>query len=1345
MATKVADLYADLSIRGDDFDRKLAAGKAALEGVSKAADDSGEKVKQSAVKSANAYQRVATEAEKAGKAAKDASQKAMDAAERERIVRARLADAVAKHGDASKAAVTAQQRLESAQREATRTAERAERAQDQLVIVQRRQERQAQQAASAMRDAAGAMREMDNATPDGSKVQGFFDSLGQAATRGTEVAAMRGGMFGSEFLGGASAKLASLGGKTGPIGAALVGVAALGLSAGALLAQSIAAGAEKEAAQDLIQAKLGVNEETAARIGDAAGKAYTNAFGESTAANMDAARAAIQAGLLTGEEGAPEIQKMIERLDTVSQIMGTDVPTLARAAGQAIRTGMVADGAEAMDLFTAAAQRGLDTSGDLLDTVTEYGTQFRKVGLNGQDALGLVAQAMQAGARDTDVAADAIKEFSIRVVDGSELTSTAFSDLGLDAEDMAARFAQGGTTARDAFDQVLDTIRGIEDPVKRSQVAVSLFGTQAEDLGGALGAMDLSNARQELGDTAGAADEAAKVIGGNAKASWETLTRTVESSVGGVQQAMAEAFGPTAADMASKILENKQDIIIFFTDVVSAALTFGEGMAQAAVAGLHAWGLFAEGLGALMSNIGSIIATGGTLLGNFISLIPGMEEKGESIRNAAGAIADMGAAFETSGATARTMADTIANDVIPGMSNMRDSVQATGDAARATATGVDILTQSVIAVPDEKTIIIKDNSPATIAALEALGLKVETLPNGEVKVTADTDEGEAIMQEFVSRPRVVDIRVRANFDADARALYFGGNPNVQGPVPITQAAGSVREAQTTNRPILWGEAGPEAYIPLSPERRSRSTALLGEVANRFGMNLVKMAEGGVLGSIQAIQQDVAPSLKLTSGVRNEPGSHHHTGNAGDFSNGTSNTAEMLAFANHMADNYRDQLAELIYHDPRFSGRQIKNGQFVADSFYAGAGDHTNHVHVAAKQALQRRAQLATSLESNMPGPRALAGVGGLSGSSSKQDIANAIVGEGRKRGYTDAEIKAILSTALQESDMSPGAAGGGGAWHGIFQQDSSYPGRDDPNENIKAFYDRLDQKRKSAPGGDIWKDIFWLQQAPGMSSAESAYSGGRQAYLSEIQSRQAEADALLAAAGPGTAGLSTQSSTSMATSSGMPSSVSINGVVQVEVTNWPAAMQGQERTPLYSANFRYFAAGGMHGPEVVRPGDYRVLGDSEGPESYIPHAARYRKRALGLWAETGRALGVPGFAAGGFGGYTKDTSDYMAPKSLYDLAALGVGAGFTAYNAIQPYVAMAQSGRIDLGNLSPIIDTGANDLPGIAGAVSEAVSAYLPQITQLLQAILQRTPVEVNVDVDSGTGAAGIQLTKIGQ
>src|SRR5690606_24228409 len=274
--------------------------------------------------------------------------------------------------------------------------------------------------------------------------------------------------------------------------------------------------------------------------------------------------------LLDSSSSEREITDLVNSLETLSVILEEDTPRLARAASQAIRTGLVEDAQEAFDLLAKGGQSGLNVSEDLLDTVTEYGTQFRKLGLNGKDAFGLMSQAVKAGARDTDKAADALKEFSIRAVDGSDLTKFAFTGLGLDAAKMAQDVASGGDDAAKALDRTFEALRGIEDPVQRSILATSLFGTQAEDLGAALDAMSLGEARKEFEDTAGTIDRATDTIADNTGSKVEIARRNVETAVNGIKDALAEAFGPEAQGLAEWVQTHRAEITAFLADVARA-------------------------------------------------------------------------------------------------------------------------------------------------------------------------------------------------------------------------------------------------------------------------------------------------------------------------------------------------------------------------------------------------------------------------------------------------------------------------------------------------------------------------------------------------------------------------------------------------------------------------------------------------------------------------------------------------------------------------------------------------------------------------------------------------------
>ncbi|MGW3545898.1 phage tail tape measure protein [Nocardia niigatensis] len=656
------------------------------------------------------------------------------------------------------------------------------------------------------------------------------------------------GMFsGSEQAGregGADAASGMLDGikggfKGGGIATAAGAIAGIGVVAGGMAAKFFTDAMSKGMAeqQDLTmtQVKLGADDATMSKIGAAAAAAYTSGFGESVGANAESARQAIQSGLLLPDATGDEIKLIVGQLETVSQVMGEDIPNVARAAGQAVKTGLVDDASGALDLFIKAQQNGLNVSEDFLDTITEYGTQFRKLGLSGPEALGLVQQAVKAGARDTDIAADAVKEFSIRVVDGSETTKGAFESLSLNADDMTKRFATGGETARGAMTDLFTALGKIEDPVKKNEVALALFGTQAEDLGGALGALNLDNAAAEFGKFGGAAQDAADKIGSGPAAAVEKAKRTIDQAVTGMGAGLAEAVGPSLEKVANWVSAHQPEIIGFFTSLGGAVLDATKlileftsyslrGFADFTRASANMMASFTDGGGQIVSLLGRI--TGNDTLTDFGKQMSGLTDK---LRGYAD--------------TADEMANGIDAKAIPAIDKMKDSFITNGQEAQNAAILNRALGDAVLAIPDGHTIILSDNSPETTSRLEALGLKVTTLPNGTVTVTATTTSAQTILDNWLKQNngRTIDINVEY-----MKATNDGSG--WRAPMVFPNADGNIysRQAQISNTPILWGEAGPEAYIPLDQGKRGRSTKLLATVADMFGYGLTPMAAGGIV-------------------------------------------------------------------------------------------------------------------------------------------------------------------------------------------------------------------------------------------------------------------------------------------------------------------------------------------------------------------------------------------------------------------------------------------------------------------------------------------------------------------
>lgn len=779
-------------------------------------------------------------------------------------------------GDLVQQMTEAERRLAQIRQEATqtdRTLQGMQGAQGLTRDLQRSQQEMQQLGQSAQRTdrEMGQMQVNESLRRDLQRLQQELEQLRQGARQagnemdnmGDSMGSSAGGNSGGGFLAGFTDKIKGLGGKGGPIAMALIGVAAVGLAAGGVLAKAIGDGMQSEVDRDKIQASMGISDEEMGKIARASADAYTNVFGDSVAGNMDAARKAFESGLLSSGEGQTqqEIQKVIEGLNTVAEITGEEIPAASRAAGQLMKTGMAANAEEAFDIIIKGQQKGLNASEDWLDTITEYSTKWRDLGLSAEDAMALQSQMVQKGARDTDVASDALKEFSIRARDGSESSAEAFEALGLSAEEFTDKFNQGGTVARDALQTVLTKMRELEDPTKKNAVAVGLFGTQAEDLGLALNNLDLERARQEFGTTAGTLASATKTMGDNAATSLEGAKRSIEVSMNGVKSSLAEAFGPTLEKVANWVNTHKPEITAFFVAIADACLATGQAIASFVSGTLRTLAFFAQASGQFFGSFLDQLGTTSSLLGSIIKHIPGMEDTGNAMERVGNAMKNYDSTMAGLSTTLTNMADTVdrGNEAL---GRTRASLLETGAETVATQEVFRALGDQVISVPDDKTITVTDNSPEAQARFAELGIRIEQIPGTkEFKLVANTADGQMRIDSFIKENtgKQIPVAVAPYLDPATMARVEAGirDPSVRaGAAPFSPESGYVhyadgtadhsREPGITNKAIIWGEAGPEAYIPLDESKRARSTALLTDVARRFGLQVSRMANGGIV-------------------------------------------------------------------------------------------------------------------------------------------------------------------------------------------------------------------------------------------------------------------------------------------------------------------------------------------------------------------------------------------------------------------------------------------------------------------------------------------------------------------
>jgi len=283
-------------------------------------------------------------------------------------------------------------------------------------------------------------------------------------------------------LAGAEKKTQSAAGNMAKMfGGALVGAAAA--AGGAIIGIGVAAfdvASDIDAATDQIGASLGLNSEKAKAFGQTIKDIYANNFGDSIADVGVAVENVAKQLKLTADD--PALRTMTENAFRLRDVFGTDVADSIDAVKTLTEQfGITSE--QAFDMLATGYQRGLDRSGDFLDTIGEYSVQFAEGGASAIEFFSALDTGLQGGMLGTDKAADAFKEFRVRIQDGSTLTADSLAMIGLSAEAITTGLASGAITVKDAWDMVQNGLRGATDSSVQFQAGVGLIGTQFEDLG----------------------------------------------------------------------------------------------------------------------------------------------------------------------------------------------------------------------------------------------------------------------------------------------------------------------------------------------------------------------------------------------------------------------------------------------------------------------------------------------------------------------------------------------------------------------------------------------------------------------------------------------------------------------------------------------------------------------------------------------------------------------------------------------------------------------------------------------------------------------------------------------
>ncbi|MFP3453411.1 phage tail tape measure protein [Bacillus sp. SIMBA_154] len=357
--------------------------------------------------------------------------------------------------------------------------------------------------------------------------------------------------------------------KVGLVGALAAGVAGLGALTAAVGTLGAKMANDSQVSQGKLRAQLGLTEEQAKKLTGVARDLWKSGFGESI---EDTRQSLFQVKQNIRDIADKDLPGVTKKAIILAETFDGEVNEVTRA-GNNIMKGFGESADNAFDLMTYGAQNGLNFSNEMFDNISEYAPLFGKMGFSAKEYFQLLVQGAKAGVYNLDYINDVMKEFQIRVKDGSKATNAAMSELSKPTQKIWQEFLKGKGTVKDVSNVVLKELKNMKNQTDANNIGVALFGTKWEDLEAdamyALGGID-----GKIGDVKGKTDEAGKAIQDNLGTRFKKIGREAMSAL----QPLGEG--------AATILENAFD----FSKPMLESITNSGAKVKKAMDGI--WGIF---------------------------------------------------------------------------------------------------------------------------------------------------------------------------------------------------------------------------------------------------------------------------------------------------------------------------------------------------------------------------------------------------------------------------------------------------------------------------------------------------------------------------------------------------------------------------------------------------------------------------------------------------------------------------------------------------------------------------------------------------------------------------------
>ncbi|UOQ85696.1 phage tail tape measure protein [Gracilibacillus salinarum] len=349
-----------------------------------------------------------------------------------------------------------------------------------------------------------------------------------------------------------------------------------------------------------IQNSLGLTAEEAKELTDISRNIYKNGFGES-AEEID--HALLQTKQNIRDLNNEDLERITEKAFLLADTFESDVNEVTRA-GNNVMKGFGIEADEAFDLMARGAQNGLNFSNEMFDNLSEYSTLFANMGYSAEEYFELLQKGTDAGVYNLDYINDVMKEFQIRIKDGSKTTTDAMGELSESTQEVWEQFEDGDKTVKDMSNAVLKELEGMDDQVAANQIGVELFGTKWEDLE-STAMYSMSEIGEGIEDVDGTMDDMTKNAEQSILKQWKATWREAKE--------VLLPVGDTLLDFTRDVLPDVKDGIEDVTDWFEELDDEGKknivmlgGIAAAAGPVLSVVGGLSTGIGGLMKVTGGL-------------------------------------------------------------------------------------------------------------------------------------------------------------------------------------------------------------------------------------------------------------------------------------------------------------------------------------------------------------------------------------------------------------------------------------------------------------------------------------------------------------------------------------------------------------------------------------------------------------------------------------------------------------------------------------------------------------------------------------------------------------------